>query len=630
MNAGGYAVAPPGVALRCHDKQLGRPVHHFTYKSADGGDLVHVDYYTAAKDAPSINPDGLVARYWLYDPQSGAWEARRGVPPKSILYRLDELATTTSPLVICPTEADADHLNALPASSETDSSVFATTWLGPDSRAASVDLAPLGSRSVTILATMGSLEACGALGAALYRAGIKPSILDPRRVPGLPGEWTPRKLRTLGELWELAKHAVSIAVAPPESKAARPAGTVSVARLPLIERWREWGFALDHKSLPYQNTSNVKRYLAHHPKDYGDVWLDLYRQQIRYGIWDGNNREWGDADDIVLQLMLQTEAGLHYIAKSAVHDALIAHAHENCINPYARERDATQWDNVPRLEEAFHKGWGTPNDAYHRAAGRCFFIQQAMRALEPGCKADLMFIFEGPTGKGKSSSLISVFGEQNVAEPTSHFGTPNFYQEILGKSVVEIADLHNFKGASLESIKADVSRQRDRFRPPYGRYAEDFPRQCVFVGTTERSDWNEDPALTARRFPPVECGKIDLDYLRENATQLLAEAWARAKRHEPYWDLPYDDAVNKQRARVPDDPMDSAVASACKGQRRTTVLEVCRMMGVDDITKITPALSSRVTKALRKLGWLTMRSGRERYWAPGPEAEADRPQKDMF
>ena len=53
-----------------------------------------------------------------------------------------------------------------------------------------------------------------------------------------------------------------------------------------------------------------------------------------------------------------------------------------------------------------------------------------------------------------------------------------------------------------------VARE-DRFRPAYGRYTIEVPRQCVFVGTAN-------PALPARRtgnrrFWPVRCSVIDLE-----------------------------------------------------------------------------------------------------------------------
>lgn len=514
--------------------------------------------------------------------------------------------------------------------------VIATTWLGGPGSAGHLDVSPLVDSPVMLLCSLEQLEAFQALAARLWRAGIKGSKVVPARdVPGLMSYWTPLDVECLGDLWRILQHATYITEAPPQPKTARPAtvGSVAVAKLPMFERWRAWNFETTGQNKPYMNVSNVKKYLDHHPNDYGDVWLDQYRQQIRYGPWSGENREWTDADDVLLQVTLQTEAGLYVISKAAVHDAILARAEENPLHPYREYRKTLEWDKVERLTEAFIRGWGCPDDEYHRMLAEGFFIQQAMRIMNPGCKADAMVMFEGRTNIGKTSALSIVFGHDNVASPTAQFGTQKFYEEIQGKSVIEIADLHSFKGAALESIKAGVTRTVDRFRPAYGRYAEDFPRQSVFVGTTESSDWNEDPELTARRFPPAECSVIDFEWLRANREQLLAEAWHKASlipydtaMAGAYWKLPQDVAVSKQRARVKWDAIDEPIAAYLLVRDKTTVLDVARdALGINDFTKLDPRLQSRITVSLRKANWVRRRTNYGRWWEPGPYAA--RPKK---
>lgn len=626
---GGYEPAPPGTSFQCSDPKLGRPVDHFTYLNADGEAVVHVDYYNAPKDAPSITGEGFIAAYRTYNTEKACWEHRRGVPKPSIFYRLNDIAAHPElAFLVCANEREADYINGLCAGDPLSEPVLASTWLG--GRSPSCDFQPIADRAVLLVASMASLEVMVQLGAAMHRAGLKVSIVDPRHVPGLPADWHPRMVRSLNELWGIMGHAQMLTQAPPAPKTARPVGVISASPLPLVESWREWGFDTNGQNKPYMNTANVKKYLAHHPNDYGDVWLDQYRQQIRHGAWNGYSREWSDADDALLQIKLQTEAGLYVISKNAVRDAVIAHAHEHPVHPYREYRKSLAWDGVERLNEAFIKGWGCPDDEYHRALSRCFFIQQAMRILHPGCKADMMVMFEGKTGIGKTNALACVFGEEHVASPTAQFGTQKFYEEIQGKAVIEIADLHSFKGAALDAIKAGVTRTTDRFRPAYGRYAEDFPRHNVFVGTTESSDWNEDPNLTARRYPPAECSHIDFDYLRLNREQLLAEAWVKAERGDCYWDLPEKIASEKQRARVREDAIDEPVARYLLNCERTTVLEVARMaLEISDISKLDVRMQARITQALRKAQWVRKRTATDRWWVPGPGAARSKSQSDI-
>src|SRR5690606_37961468 len=67
----------------------------------------------------------------------------------------------------------------------------------------------------------------------------------------------------------------------------------------------------------------------------------------------------------------------------------------------------------------------------------------------------------------------------------------------------------------------------DRARLAYARRAGEFPRQCIFIGSTNDREYLKDNT-GGRRFLPMECRvqEIDTERLERNIDQVWAEAVA--------------------------------------------------------------------------------------------------------
>ena len=107
--------------------------------------------------------------------------------------------------------------------------------------------------------------------------------------------------------------------------------------------------------------------------------------------------------------------------------------------------------------------------------------------------------------------------------------------ETRGVWVIEIAELDTMSRAGTGTIKQFMSRQSDRFRPPYAKRVVDLPRQCIFAGTVNPEGGFLKDATGGRRFWPAACGVIDLDGLIRDRDQLWAEAVVRFNQNENWW-----------------------------------------------------------------------------------------------
>jgi predicted P-loop ATPase len=132
---------------------------------------------------------------------------------------------------------------------------------------------------------------------------------------------------------------------------------------------------------------------------------------------------------------------------------------------------------------------------------------------------------ESPQGYRKSTSL-RVLGAPWHVETTHSLDNKDFYLLLAQNIIVEFSEGEIMDRASVNKLKAEITKTEDQLRPPYERGMVKFQRSCVFAVTTNRLELKDDTGN--RRWLPVQLNKVaDIDWLADNKDQLYAEAYHR-------------------------------------------------------------------------------------------------------
>jgi putative DNA primase/helicase len=316
-----------------------------------------------------------------------------------------------------------------------------------------------------------------------------------------------------------------------------------------------------------------------------------------------------DSDPIKLQEWLQNN-GINVNAKNTVIDAMQSVASENPFNPLQDNLKDLEWDLTPRIDTWLVVYLNAEDKPFVRAVSRKFLISAVARAMNPGCKVDTMLVLEGEQGIGKSQTLQAL-GEPWVLEELSDMKSKDCKQEIQGHWLVEVSELDAMKRNVIETVKAFIAKQVDTFRPSYGRYAKEHPRQCVLVGTTNSDAYLRDHTGN-RRFWPVSCGKADLVALRQNRDQLWAEA-VTAYRNDEQWWLEEDEtalAREEQAERFEHDVWQDTVNDYLSNTTKSKItgLDIMEHCLYLDRSQQTVVTGRRISQIMEQAGWL--RTGR--------------------
>ncbi len=279
-----------------------------------------------------------------------------------------------------------------------------------------------------------------------------------------------------------------------------------------------------------QTIENVVIILRHDPKLAGRIAINEMEHNIvtlSSLPWRQvkSPSQWTDADDAALRYYLERFYGIS--GKDRIFDAVNVVAQEGSFHPVREYLDSCAWDGVPRVETLLIDYLGAEDSPYTRAVTRKALVAAVARIYRPGCKFDYMLTLRGRQGLGKSA-LIARLGGQWFSDTFTTMQGKDAYEQVMGVWIMEVGELAGMRKAEAETIKLYISKQVDRFRPAYGRRLQEFPRQCIFVATTNETQFLRD-ATGNRRFWVVDTPGTPTHSIWDELTpETVRQIWGEA------------------------------------------------------------------------------------------------------
>jgi DNA polymerase I-like protein with 3'-5' exonuclease and polymerase domains/predicted P-loop ATPase len=507
------------------------------------------DYYTDAgvytwtkqKQVSKAGRKSFTCGVW--DHGANDWITRKRPDEAPMLFNLQAIAPVLAaaperPLLVV--EGEKDVVTA------TELGVLATTcadgagkWRIDDTRT----LLALGLRAAIVCPDNDGpgIEHGVAVAKSLQQAGVAVQWLE---LPELGAkqdlsDWAPKQIDAKGALAEL------IAKAPPFDEAS----------LGWRARLKAASPRADH--LYRGDIPNLMLALEHEPRLKGCfAWNDFrHRVEVRGRTpwcqleWWGaayltptGNRALRDADLAGLGAYLTGTydfgACSMTIARAALHAVAEAHLFDELLDWIEQ---LPEWDGTARLDDWLVAYAGADTEAhckeYLALIGAKYLMQVLNRAIHPGAQADYALALIAGQGAYKDQMLRTMFSPYyHEGLPSPRASQADFALGLAGAIVAHAAEMAAWRKADIEDQKAVLTRCVDHGRRAYGYESRDYPRRCCLAFSTNDVDALQD-ATGDRRYWPITIrrDRVDLEALRRDRDQLLAEALTRLQAGERHW-----------------------------------------------------------------------------------------------
>lgn len=379
------------------------------------------------------------------------------------------------------------------------------------------------------------------------------------------------------------------------------------------------------------HTTNLEKILEHDDSLGANVRFNVLRRKIEIvgGQFKGIEQETMPSK-ITNVIMDKYQLNLN---RSDVESQLYLAASKRMYDPVLEYLDTLEWDGKPRIATALrHYFNAVGNSAYIDIISRKFFIAAMARALRPGCQVDTTLVLHGRQGGGKTTFVRELAkhpsdspeGSRFHVETRLNIGDKDATMTATQNWLVELSELASIRGTDIEATRAFLTNREDQIRLPYARTMVNYPRRCIFIGTTNSNTPLVDSEGN-RRFWTVTVGILNVLALRADVDQLWAEAKYCFQQYEKvekdfearkawqWWLTADEQAISDEENEIyqTDSPKSEQVMNWVESKKNLPVeisaYQLAQELGYDSKSASEHNITMALNAAMKDLGWTRIR-----------------------
>lgn len=339
----------------------------------------------------------------------------------------------------------------------------------------------------------------------------------------------------------------------------------------------------------------------------------------------GETGAWERLDDagVGLLMIAMDVAGFNNITAHALRNQLAVISKDNRFDSAREWATTLKWDGVKRVDNFLVTHFGCEVDIdsgylwdYTQQVSRYMWTALAARAVEAGAKADMVVVFVGAQGVRKTTGIqaLAPSSSEYASIDLSQLGA-DAYRTMRGRFAIELPELSGLSKQDLEKVKAFITQAEETWTPKYKEFSTSYKRRCVFFGSTNEDAFLFDETGNRRWLPVRVTGNVDAARIKDDRSQLWAEALHIYKRDGVAWQVSdteaaaimreqftiHDPASSLLRKYIGDNPDDMYSASELLGNA----------MGLPAERQNNRNLLVKVGRIMRELGYESTRIGKE-------------------